>query len=99
MSSLLSGTASPAVHKPAFELAFGSSSADDWARALAEVSVEAGLAPAVDVASVVLAARSDAPSAALADTGHVSLGFEDDATVGVFKGAVARGEPHRLGDN
>jgi phage protein D len=88
VSSLLSGPASPAVRKPAFELAFGSGSADDWARALAEVSVEAGLAPAVDAASVVLAARSDAPSAALADTGQVSLGFEDDATVGVFKGAV-----------
>ncbi|MGZ4334858.1 MAG: contractile injection system protein, VgrG/Pvc8 family [Gaiellaceae bacterium] len=88
MSSLLSAPATPAVRKPAFELAFGSGSADDWALALAEVSVEAGLAPAVDAASVVLAARDDAPSAALTDTGHVSLGFADDATVGVFKGAV-----------
>jgi hypothetical protein len=76
------------VRKPAFELAFGSGSADEWARALGEVTVEAGLAPAVGAASVVLAARDDAPSAALADTGHVSLGFEDDGTVGVFKGAV-----------
>jgi phage protein D len=88
VSSLLSGPSAPAVRKPAFDLSFGSGSSDDWARALAEVSVEAGLAPAVDAASVVLAARDDAPAVALDDTGSVSLGFEDDATVGVFKGAV-----------
>lgn len=88
MSSLLAAPASPAVRKPAFELSFGSGSTDDWARALAEVAVEAGLAPAVDAASVLLAARDDAPSASLGDTGHVSLGFDDDTTVSVFKGAV-----------
>ena len=89
VSSLARGPASPAVRKPAFELAFGSGSADDWARALAEVSVEAGLAPAVDAASVVLAARDDAPSASRSATPvTVSLGFADDATVGVFAGTV-----------
>src|SRR5262249_40303645 len=88
VSSLLSGPPAPTLRKPASDLSFGSGSSDDWARALAEVSVEAGLAPAVDAASVVLAARDDAPAVALDDTGSVSLGFEDDATVGVFKGAV-----------
>ncbi len=89
MSSLLSGGPAPAaVRKPAFELSFGSGSTDDWARSLATVSVEAGLAPAVDAAEVVLASREDAPKVALADTGDVSLGFEDDRPAAVFKGTV-----------
>ena len=78
----------PAVRKPAFSLSFGSGSADDWARSLATVSVEAGLAPAVDAAEVVLASRDDAPKVALGDTGDVSLGFDDASTDAVFKGAV-----------
>jgi hypothetical protein len=36
----------------------------------------------------VLAARDDAPSASLDDTGALSLGFEDDAKVPVFSGAI-----------
>jgi phage protein D len=88
VSTLLSGSAAPAVRRPAFEVAFGGGSADDWARALESVSVEAGLAPAVDAAEVVLAARDDAPSPALDDVGHVSLGFEDDGAVAVFAGVV-----------
>ena len=83
----MSATA-PAVRKPAFSLSFGSGSTDDWARSLATVSVEAGLAPAVDVAEVVLSSRDDAPKVALADTGDVSLGFDDDSPDAVFKGAV-----------
>ena len=78
----------PAVRKPAFSLSFGSGSADDWARSLATVSVEAGLAPAVDVAEVVLSSGGGAPTAALADTGTVSLGFEDAGPTAVFQGAV-----------
>ena len=78
----------PAVRKPAFSVSFGSGSTDDWARSLATVSVDAGLAPAVDVAEVVLSSRDDAPKAALADTGSVSLGFEDAGPSPVFKGAV-----------
>jgi phage protein D len=77
----------PAVRKPAFSLSFGSGSSDDWARSLATVSVEAGLAPAVDAAELVLASRDDAPKVALGDTGSVSLGF-DDSPSAVFAGAV-----------
>ena len=88
MSSLVAAPSTPAVRKPAFEVSFGSGSTDDWARSLAEISVEAGLAPAVDAATVVLSARADAPPVALADTGSVSLGFGDDTTVGVFTGSV-----------
>ncbi len=88
MTSLIGGPALPAVRKPAFELSFGSAGADDWARALASVRVEAGLAPAVDAAEIVLSARDDAPAVALEDTGGVSLGFEDDGPIAVFKGAV-----------
>ena len=83
----MSATA-PAVRKPAFSLSFGSGSTDDWARSLATVSVEAGLAPAVDVAEVVFSSRDDAPKVALGDTGDVSLGFDDDSPAAVFKGAV-----------
>ena len=85
--NVVSATA-PAVRKPAFSLSFGSGSTDDWARSLATVSVEAGLAPAVDVAEVVFSSRDDAPKVALGDTGDVSLGFDDDGPVAVFKGAV-----------
>ena len=80
--------AAPSVRKPAFSLSFGSGSTDDWARSLATVSVDAGLAPAVDVAEVVLSSRDDAPKVALADTGDVSLGFDDDSPAAVFKGTV-----------
>jgi len=88
VSSLLAPTATPAVRKPAFELAFGSGSADDWARTLASVSVEAALAPAVDAAEIVLATRDDAPAVALDDKGKIALGFADDESVAVFKGSV-----------
>jgi hypothetical protein len=80
--------AAPAVRKPAFEVAFGGSSSDDWARALESITVEAGFAPAVDVVDVVLSARSDAPTVALDDTGSVSLGFGDDGPKKVFTGTV-----------
>jgi len=79
--------AAPALRRPAFEVAFGGS-ASDWAKALSRVTVEAGLAPAVDAVEVVLAARDDAPRAELDATGSVSLGFEDDGAVKVFTGAV-----------
>jgi hypothetical protein len=87
-TSLLAGPSLPTVRKPSFELSFGGGSADEWARAVASVSVEAGLAPAVDAAEIVLSAREDAPSVALGDTGSVALGFEDEGTVTVFTGAV-----------
>jgi hypothetical protein len=80
--------AAPAVRKPAFEVSFGSGSADDWARALESITVEAGFAPAVDTVDVVLAARSDAPSVSLDDSGTVSLGFDDSGAKKVFTGSV-----------
>jgi prophage tail gpP-like protein len=78
----------PAVRRPALEVSFGSGSADDWAAALVSVSVEAGLAPSVDVAEVVLAAGPAAPSVAVGDPGSISLGYEDESPATVFTGRV-----------
>lgn len=81
-------TVAPAVRKPAFSLSFGSGSTDDWARSLSTVSVDAGLAPAVDVAEVVLSSRDDAPKASLGQTGDIALGFDDASPSAVFAGSV-----------
>ena len=89
MTSLLTGgSTTPAVRKPAFTVSFGSASSDDWAKSLASVSVEAGLAPAVDVAEVVFSSRDDAPKVSLGQTGSVALGFDDSSPSAVFSGEV-----------
>lgn len=88
VSSLLGAAAPPAVRKPALEVRFGSGSASAWARALSLVTVEAGLAPAVDVVEVALAPGQHAPAVAVGDTGSVSLGYAGALTA-VFSGAVA----------
>lgn len=88
VTSLLGAAAPPAVRKPALEVRFGSGSANDWARALSFVTVEAGLAPAVDVVEVALAPGQHAPTVAVGDTGSVSLGYAGALTA-VFSGAVA----------
>ena len=43
--------------------------------------------------------RADAPAVALDDAGQISLGFADDANVGVFKGSCACGRPDGLGED
>jgi phage protein D len=55
---------------------------------LESVSVDAGLAPAVDCAEIVYAARDDAPKVPLDDPGSVSLGFAGEDPTGVFWGWV-----------
>ena len=88
VSSLLGGSSAPAaVRVPGLEVSFGAASADDWARALVSVSVEASAAPAVDVAEVVLAAGGDV-APALGETGSLKLGYGDGGNESVFAGAV-----------
>jgi phage protein D len=88
VTSLLGAAAPPAVRKPALEVRFGSGSASEWARAVSFVTVEAGLAPAVDVVEVALAPGQHAPAVAVGDTGSVSLGYAGALTA-VFSGKVA----------
>ena len=87
LSSLLGGSAPAAVRVPGVEVSFGAGSADDWAAALVSLSVEAGAAPAVDAAEVVLAAGGRV-QAALGDTGSLKLGYGDGGTESVFAGEV-----------
>lgn len=63
--------------------------ADPWKQHLVAVSVESGIAPAVDAVEVWLTADPQAPTAALDDEGSVSLGYEDDSPVLTFTGKVA----------
>jgi phage protein D len=88
VTSLLGAAAPPAVRKPALEVRFGSASASEWAGALSFVTVEAGLAPAVDVVEIALAPGQHAPAVAVGDTGGVSLGYAGSLTA-VFAGTVA----------
>jgi phage protein D len=92
LSSLLGGSAPPSVRVPGLEVSFGGASADDWAAALVSVTVEAGVAPAVDAADIVLAAGAGV-EVALGDAGSVALGFGDSGPDAVFAGAV--GAVHR----
>jgi phage protein D len=88
VTSLLGAPAPPAVRKPALEVRFGSGSASEWARAVSFVTVELGIAPAVDVVEVALAPGQHAPAVAVGDTGSVSLGYAGALTA-VFAGTVA----------
>lgn len=93
---------SPGVRRPSFEIAFGgggglgglasavagAAGGDPWAKSLVSVTVDAGLAPSVDVAELVFASGADAPSLAVGDEGTISLGYADDANELVFTGTV-----------
>ena len=67
----------------------GGGASDPWKQHLVAVSVESGLAPAVDAVEVWLTADPQAPTAALDDEGSVALGYEDDSPVLTFTGKVA----------
>lgn len=102
LDSLAGGT--PGVRKPTFEIAFGGGGGlggmaaaaagalggggDPWSQHLLSVTVDAGMAPSVDVAEVVFAAGPDAPSVAVGDEGTIKLGYDDDANELVFTGRV-----------
>ena len=102
------GTAAPAVRKPAFAVSFGSGGSgggmvsalgsaigvdlgaggDKWKNAVLSISVEAGLAPSVDAATVSLLTGELAPEYAVDDDGSVSLGYDDSSTDLAFTGKI-----------
>jgi phage protein D len=89
VSSLLpGGSAPPAVRRPEFEVAFGDAGADEWKEALVSVTVEAGVAPFVDVVEIVMSGAAQAPQPAAGDEGTVAFGYEDESTQTVFTGKV-----------
>jgi phage protein D len=75
------------VRHPSFSVSLGGS-VDEWGQTLVSLTVEAGLAPFVDVATIHLADVVSAPSVVVADSGTIELGYEDDATEMVFTGQV-----------
>lgn len=81
------GTAHPAVRQPSFSIDLGGS-VDEWGQTLVSLTVEAGLAPFVDTATIHLADVESAPNVVVADSGTIELGYEDDATELVFTGQV-----------
>ena len=87
LSSLIGGASAPAaVRAPVAEVAVGGGSADDWAKVLVSLSVEAAAAPAVGAVELVVGPGG--PGAAVGDTGTVKLGYGDDGPDDVFAGAV-----------
>ncbi len=69
-------------------LGLGTGGSDPWQQHVVAITLEAGLAPAVDVLEIVLAAAAQAPAVAVGDGGSVSLGYEDSGPEVVFSGAV-----------
>ncbi|HEX9371256.1 MAG TPA: hypothetical protein VF897_09625, partial [Roseiflexaceae bacterium] len=88
-------SALPAVRRPVFAVSFGAGGlgaggADPWQQHVVAITLEAGLAPAVDALEIELAADAQAPTVAVGDGGSVSLGYADDGPAVVFTGAVER---------
>jgi phage protein D len=81
------GNARPAFRRPLFSVGLGGS-ADEWAQSLVSLTVEAGLAPFADAATLHLAGGAASPDVAVEDSGAVELGYGDDATETVFTGQV-----------
>ena len=69
-------------------LGLGGGGADPWQETVIAMTVVCGLAPAVNTAEIWLAANERAPSAAVGDTGSISLGYEDSPPQPVFTGRV-----------
>jgi len=67
----------------------GGGASDPWKQHLVAVSVESGIAPAVDAVEIWLTADPQAPTVALDDEGTVSLGYQDDSPVLTFTGKIA----------
>jgi len=98
------GGGAPGMRKPTFEIAFGGGGGlggmaaaaagalggggDPWSQHLLVVTVDAGMAPSVDVAEVVYAAGPDAPKVSVGDEGTIKLGYDDDSNELVFTGKV-----------
>lgn len=99
----ITGDLISAVRRPVFEVAFNGGGApggliaavgleqgpdDPWARSVVTVTVESGLAPFVDIATVEFAADEEAPQVSLDDEGTISLGYNDISTQLVFTAKV-----------
>ena len=95
VSGLFAGSnARPALRRPLFSVSLGGS-ADEWAQSLVSLTVEAGLAPFADAATLHLAGA--APDVALEDSGSVELGYGDDAAeTGLYRPG-GRGTAQRTG--
>ena len=108
----LTGSSTPGVRRPIFQLTIGSGSPDDWAERLVTARVSAGLAPIADEAALWLS--HDAPAPAVGDALTLALDYEDGAGGGlaaalgalgggsggpvqVFAGEVVAVEPTLLG--
>jgi hypothetical protein len=90
-------TAPAAVLRPTVDISLGSASADEWRAALVGVRVDMALAPAVDRAELYVAPTPDAPTAALDDSGSITLGYEDGDATTVFAGQVIGIDAHARG--
>lgn len=68
----------------------GGGSDDPWKRSLVSLTIEAALAPIVDVLEMILVDDAQAPPVAVGDAGTVSIGYEDAEDKVVFTGTVDR---------
>lgn len=98
---LTGGSPNEAVRRPVFEVSFGGGGGglasaaagalgggDPWQMHIVAVTVEAGLAPLVNVAEVHLAVGEEAPTTAVGDEGSVALGYQDSGAEPVFAGLI-----------
>ena len=85
-----SGGALDALAGAASDLLGGGEGVDPWQRTVQSITVQQGLAPIPDHATIVLRADSDAPSIALDDKLQLSLGYQDSDAVMVLSGHISR---------
>lgn len=96
-------SAAATVRQPVFQMSFGAGgggggllgaagiggATDPWQGSVFFVSVEAGLAPFVDMAKIDLSTDEEAPEVALDDEGTISLGYNDSSAELVFTATVS----------
>ncbi len=87
LQGLLGGKAPAAVRRPLCTVDFGGNS-DKWQNALVSLTVESGVAPFVDCATLHVATGTIAPPVATSDTGAIALGYEDSSEEPAFRGQV-----------
>ncbi len=94
------GSDSGLLSEAASAIGIGSAEGEDpWARSVARIAVDMGIAPAVDFAEIVLSGDGQAPSVVGGDTGAIALGYEDEGATAVFTGSIEsirRGAPSAL---
>ena len=82
-----SGSGSPSVRKPVFEVQCGNPSAADGAQVLLAFSVEAGFAPWAGAAEI-YAASTQGPSASPGDPASIKAGYDDSSCGLIFTGQI-----------